>query len=139
MSPACSVYPRRAHDNQGQVALVAREGDLLEVAAGDFRTITFVNLIIGSGGQDGGPSGLNDDGELGFLASFADGSSGAFVASPCSAADLNGDCVVNSTDFMIFLAAWGSCPEPPAPCQADLDGNGVVNAIDFFMLMAAWG
>ena len=66
--------------------LIARRGDLLEVAPGDFRTISGLNLVngfsldSGTGNSDGRPSGFNNLGQLAFQASFTDGSSGIFVS-----------------------------------------------------------
>ena len=46
-------------------------------AAGDFRTVELrCQLLGGSGNSDGRPSGFSDNGQVAFLASFTDGSSG---------------------------------------------------------------
>ena len=42
-------------------------------------------------------------------------------------------------DFLRLLAAWGSCPAPPAPCPGDLNNDGVVAIFDFLTLLAGWG
>jgi len=52
--------------------------------------------------------------------------------------DLNGDGVVNVSDLLILLSAWGDCPVG-APCPADLNGDGVVNVSDLLILLANWG
>jgi len=49
--------------------------------------------------------------------------------------DLNGDNVVNVSDLLILLGAWGSCPS----CAADLNGDNVVNVSDLLILLGAWG
>jgi hypothetical protein len=67
-------------DCAGALALVARVGQTIEVAAGDVREIASLALTTGSGGEDGRPRGLNDRGEITFRAVFADGSSGIFVS-----------------------------------------------------------
>jgi glucose/arabinose dehydrogenase len=54
-------------------------------------------------------------------------------------ADLDGDGSVGVTDFLILLAAWGACPDPPEECPADLDGDGSVGVTDFLYLLGAWG
>jgi len=64
----------------GQLMLIAREGDLFEVAPGDLRIISSLSLVTSSGGQDGRSSSFNDFGQLAFLANFTNGSSGVFVA-----------------------------------------------------------
>jgi hypothetical protein len=53
--------------------------------------------------------------------------------------DLDGDGAVGINDFLLMLAAWGPCPDPPEPCPADLDGDGVVGINDFLILIAEWG
>jgi hypothetical protein len=68
-------------DTAGQLREVVRTGDLLQIAPGDERTVVTLALLGGSGNSDGRPSGLADNGQLAFRASFADGSSGIFVSS----------------------------------------------------------
>jgi hypothetical protein len=82
-----------ATDRSGVLQLIAREGDLLEVAPGDFRTIAGAfgslrfntadgngNSDHSTGNADGRPSAFNNLGQLAFYASFTDGSSGIFVS-----------------------------------------------------------
>jgi hypothetical protein len=74
-----------ATDRSGVLQLVARRGDLLEVAPGDFRTITGVTFVVDrfanpTGNSDGEPSAFNNLGQLAFLAGFTDGTSGIFVS-----------------------------------------------------------
>jgi MYXO-CTERM domain-containing protein len=71
--------------------LIARTGDLFQVATGDERLVTSIGGIASSGGQDGRVRSLNDAGLLAFELDFADGSSGIFTAtipSPASLAPL---------------------------------------------------
>jgi len=49
--------------------------------------------------------------------------------------DLNGDGVVNSSDLLELLNAWGPCPG----CPEDLNDDGVVNSSDLLELLNAWG
>jgi hypothetical protein len=50
--------------------------------------------------------------------------------------DLNSDLAVNSTDFGLFVGAFGtSCTE----CKADMNGDGVVNGTDFGLFVGAFG
>jgi len=51
--------------------------------------------------------------------------------------DLNGDGVVNVSDLLLLLGAWGPCSGQP--CPADLNGDGVVNVSDLLVLLANWG
>jgi hypothetical protein len=72
-----------ATDRTGALQLIARIGDLLEVAPGDFRTVSrfgFGPSPTGTGNSDGRPSGFNNLGQLAFQANFTDGSSGVFVS-----------------------------------------------------------
>ncbi len=66
----------------GNLQLVVREGDELEVAPGDFRTVKSLlsSLFTGSGNEDGRRSSFNDAGQVAFLAAFTDFSEGIFVA-----------------------------------------------------------
>jgi hypothetical protein len=73
-----------ATDRAGELQLIARTGDLLEVAPGDFRTIRLPFFDpsngISTGNSDGRPSFFNNRGQLAFAATFTDGSSGIFVS-----------------------------------------------------------
>jgi hypothetical protein len=70
-----------AQDRAGRLRLIVREGDQLEVAPGDFRTIEILNLGATSGIDSGSPSYFNDAGQIVFHAFFTDGSEGIFVSS----------------------------------------------------------
>lgn len=70
----------------------------------------------------------------------------AFVAfstcGPAKAGDLNGDGVVNVSDLLGVIGAWGPCPPPPASCPADFapgGGDGVVNVTDLLFVISNWG
>ncbi|MGH0030852.1 MAG: DUF7453 family protein [Myxococcota bacterium] len=66
---------------EGRLFLVLREGDDLEVAPGDTRTIQGLRLRRARGAVvDGIPTPFNDARQLAFTADFTDGSSGVFVA-----------------------------------------------------------
>jgi V8-like Glu-specific endopeptidase len=56
------------------------------------------------------------------------------LTSDCPA-DLNGDSVVDGSDLLILLAAWGPNPGHPA----DLNDDDVVDGSDLLILLAAWG
>lgn len=55
-------------------------------------------------------------------------------------ADLNGDDVVDDSDFVIFAAAYNAllCPDAPAPCNADLNADNFVDDADFVIFAAAY-
>ncbi|MGI9428061.1 MAG: DUF7453 family protein, partial [Bythopirellula sp.] len=78
-----------AEDSAGNLQLIVREGDLLDVSddplTPDERTIMFLGFnpqgfIGNTGNGDGRPSGFNDKGQLAFFARFTDGSRGIFVS-----------------------------------------------------------
>ena len=53
--------------------------------------------------------------------------------------DVNGDGIVDVTDFLQLLADWGPCPIPcPPSCPADFDGDCQVGITDFLLLLANW-
>jgi hypothetical protein len=56
---------------------------------------------------------------------------------PCHG-DINGDGVVDVSDLLALLAAWGPCADPNN-CPADINGDGVVDVTDLLALLSAWG
>ncbi len=69
-------------DSEGALTLVAREGQAFLVGPGDSRILEELNFTGGSGDEDGLGSGLSDNGQVVFFASFTDGSQGLFIATP---------------------------------------------------------
>lgn len=55
------------------------------------------------------------------------------IAPPGCDADLNGDGLVDTRDFLIYLNAWSQDLE-----LADWDANGVVNTLDFLAYLNDW-
>ncbi|MDG2292194.1 MAG: dockerin type I domain-containing protein [Phycisphaerales bacterium] len=53
-------------------------------------------------------------------------------------ADTNCDGVVDVSDLLAVIAAWGDCPEGD-PCTADTNGDGTVNVTDLLAIIASWG
>jgi hypothetical protein len=53
-------------------------------------------------------------------------------------ADINCDGVVDVTDLLAVIAAWGDCPEEAA-CPEDINGDGVVDVTDLLAVIAGWG
>jgi len=96
-----------ATDRHGVLQHIICEGDLLEVAPGDFRTVQDFGFLGETGNGDGRPSGFNNFGQLAFTASFTDGTSGAFVSNAVALLpgdlDLNHD--VNASDISAMMAA----------------------------------
>lgn len=68
------------YDQSGDLRLVLREGDVVEVEPGDLRVVSGYGLTpFRSGGQDGNKEILNDAGQLVLTLAFTDGSSGVFI------------------------------------------------------------
>lgn len=59
----------------------------------------------------------------------------AFEAQPCPA-DITDDGLINVSDLLALLAAWGACGPP---CPPDINSDGNVNVTDLLTLLAAWG
>jgi probable HAF family extracellular repeat protein len=81
---------------------------------------------------------MNEIGQVVLSGSY-DGESAALLLTPANQpfGDIDIDCTVGISDFLLLLAVWGSCP-PTGPCPADLDGDGNVGIVDFLMLLANW-
>jgi hypothetical protein len=59
------------------------------------------------------------------------------VPPPCPA-DVTGDLVVNTSDFLAILAHWGVCDSCPQNCP-DTNGDCTVDTIDFLAILSNWG
>lgn len=65
----------------------------------------------------------------------------AAVAEP-RAADINGDGVVDVSDLLMVINAWGGCENPPAECPADIappSGDSMVDVNDLLAVISDWG
>jgi hypothetical protein len=93
-----------ATDSTGTLQLIARAGDLLEVAPDDFRAISELNFTSASGNSDGLSSGFNDLGQLVFWARFTDNSEGIFLSSAVAhvPGDFNNDGIVDAADYVVW-------------------------------------
>ncbi|MCI0365722.1 MAG: hypothetical protein L0219_17820 [Phycisphaerales bacterium] len=56
------------------------------------------------------------------------------LPNPCSA-DISSDDIVNVTDLLAVISAWGACPG----CAADISGDDIVNVTDLLAVISAWG
>lgn len=106
-----------AQSLDGQLQLIAREGDQIDVSNDPFvtelRTIQTLSFLADySGNDDGNPSGFNDLGQLAFSAEFTDGSKGVFVSDLVAtlSGDYNEDGNINGGDFL-----WWQRGESPLP------------------------
>jgi hypothetical protein len=66
----------------GSLQEIVRQGEVINVDAPgtgvDDLTVSSINLLVGSGGQDGKGSDFSDTGDLAYRLTFTDGSSGVF-------------------------------------------------------------
>lgn len=53
-------------------------------------------------------------------------------------ADINCDDVVDVSDLLAVIAAWGDCPTG-GECPEDTNGDGVVDVTDLLAVIASWG
>jgi len=93
-----------ATDPTGALQLIARTGEQLEVAPGDFRTTSDLDFVSATGNGDGLQSGFNNLGQLVFWASFTDGSQGIFVSNKVAGmpGDFNHDGAVDAVDYVFW-------------------------------------
>ena len=49
--------------------------------------------------------------------------------------DVNGDGIVNVSDLLAVIEAWGPCS---FSCPEDLNGDGVIDVVDLLAVIAAW-
>jgi hypothetical protein len=93
-----------------------------------------------------GRDALNNDGDVVFSYSLANGIAGVAIAkAPASAlpGDITGNGAVDVDDLLAVINAWGNCPSPcPPHCSADIapaGGNCIVNVDDLLMVINNWG
>ncbi|MFK7961050.1 MAG: FG-GAP-like repeat-containing protein [Phycisphaerales bacterium] len=89
-----------------------------------------------NGTSDVGLLDLDADGDLDMLIAHCGGTS-IFLQDGSAAVpgDLNGDGLVNVTDLLAVLSAWGPCP---APCPPDINGDGTVGSFELLTVLANW-
>jgi hypothetical protein len=99
-----------ATDESGALQLIARKGSQLEVAPGDFRTISDLDFVSASGNGDGRASGLNNSGQLVFWARFTNGTQGVFVSSLVAhlPGDFNDNGTVDAADYVVWRKSDGT-------------------------------
>lgn len=84
---------------------------------------------------------VNGSPVLGSTVSSGTGINWGLPAGDCSG-DLNGDGLVDDSDFVLFVAAYNilDCADPtmPAGCPSDLNGDGFVDDADFVIFAGAY-
>ena len=99
-----------ATDRNGDLQYVACEGEQLELASGEFRTVQDLGFFGETGNGDGRASGFNNLGQLAFSASFTDGTSGIFVSNAVAhlPGDFNHDGTVDAADYVVCRKGLGT-------------------------------
>lgn len=120
----------------GEWHYVIRRGQYMALEDGVYRTVDTFAVLPGYGLHGGYRPGINNRGDIAMRINFTDGVSAIVVAElPKCVGDLNSDGVVDVSDLLILLAAWGNCGN----CEADITNDGVVDVSDLLALLAAWG
>jgi hypothetical protein len=103
-----------ATDHNGVLQYIACEGELLEVAPGDFRTIETLHFSYAgldeTGNAEGRASPFNNRGQVAFSAKFTDGTVGVFVSNAVAhiPGDFDNDGVVDGADYVVWRKTGGS-------------------------------
>ncbi|HZW10513.1 MAG TPA: choice-of-anchor tandem repeat NxxGxxAF-containing protein [Phycisphaerales bacterium] len=128
-------------NDQGQVAFSATFDDFF--TQGIFTGPDLVaDRVIGTGDELDGSvvtgvamfrEGLNDSGQIAFLAFLDDGRAVVGVATPDCAADFNGDGVVDTRDVLAFLNAWNADDS-----ASDCTGDGTLDTRDVLCFLNLW-
>lgn len=134
-----SDYGIWAEGLDGQLELIVREGDLLDVSDDPHMTdLRLVTSVLFAGGQsqvgndDGEQSGFNDHGQVAFFAAFDDGSQGVFVSDRVASlpGDFNGDGAVDAADYTVWRDGLGTTyTEADFEVWLDHFGTAEANAV----------
>ncbi|MEM9294652.1 MAG: choice-of-anchor tandem repeat NxxGxxAF-containing protein [Planctomycetota bacterium] len=139
-----------ATDRFGRVHKILREGDRVDVdpdpAHEDLRTVRSYDYVeirdSNTGVNDGTPSSFNALGEMIFLLSFTDGSSGYFISDLLTRIVLQADADLNQAvdlaDFDILLERYGGVVYDGA-LDGDFNADFTVNLLDFDILARDFG
>ncbi len=102
--------------------------------------VTDLDLSIPGGAAIGLPCALGETGQIALDGSFQGGQA-IILLTPINQplGDVNHDCVVGISDFMIVLENWGPCSDPCASCFGDADGDCHVGILDFLAVIGNWG
>jgi subtilisin family serine protease len=92
-----------------------------------------IKLILQETAVDIGDPGFDNETGFGQVNVYA-----ALLEVQAGLADLDGNGVVDITDFLWLLGYWGGCPSGPG-CIGDIDRDGEVGVSDFLIMLAVWG
>jgi hypothetical protein len=84
---------------------------------------------------------LNDNGQIAFRATLADGRFGIYRADPIVCiADLNNSGAVDVDDLLTVINNWGMCKgDCPPSCEGDVNTTCAVDVDDLLTIINAWG
>ena len=125
-----------AEDPSGQLHLIAREGDVMDVDDGpgvDLRTISSIRLNWQSGDELGRPGPYNDRGQVAYWVQFTNFTTGVFVSNVAAgslAGDYTGNGAVDEADYVAWRRQAGTTGSNLA---ADGNRDGVVDVKDYYV------
>jgi hypothetical protein len=135
-----------------QLSLVARTGQVVEIAPGDMRFISAISVPeVSSGGEDGFSTIINSAGVIAFTATFAGGGGQAvFRTGPtspvCDSLDFNNDGLYPDTlDLVDFVTVFGGgeCSNEPHCTDIDFNNDGLYpdneDILSFFRVFGGGG
>lgn len=115
-------------DADGNYRCTLRYGQALEMAPGDTRTVSGLDVFDGGGGEDGRGNAFNSGGQLALQASFTDGSAAILVVRPLP--DCNGNGIPDDVEIAKGLSNDCNGNGVPDDCDEDSDGDGIPNDCD---------
>jgi hypothetical protein len=129
----------------GEVSLVAREGDVIDLDPGEgelLKTIASISFANGFSAPlgDSASAAFNDAGQIAWRAQFTDSTTAVLLTelspiTPCLPGDMNDDGIVNRTDAALFSQFFGR--ETDSECvTGDFDGDGATTLLDWGMLQS---
>lgn len=144
-----------ATDANGQLTLVIREGDQIDVdndpLVDDIRTVRTIDFVLTkTGGDDGRGTPFNDNGQLAFRLTFTnDSSTGIFTATlPVPVpGDVDDDGFVGIEDLNVILSNWNLAHTDGDSSRAlvtnsispaDVDGDGFIGITDLNYVLSDW-
>lgn len=120
-----------ATDPAGQLRLVIREGQLLELEPGISLPVTGLDFAPQTGGQEGRASAFNDRGELVFGVALDNNSNGAIVMATIDfSADFDDDKHVDAADLNAWSQHFGQ-PSAATRPQGNADLDDDIDGADF--------
>lgn len=108
--------------------LIAREGDLFEAAANDWRTIQYISFRATD--QDGDRyTSVNDSGEVAFALRFTDNTGGTYTYDTRTTplmGDVNGDTIIDLNDIIMTLNVVATSTAATVSKSADVNMDGKI-------------